>query len=201
MRRALRQDNKRLAAGGAHLFRLPRWNGGRSADAGSETPTAADGPASPDNVMPIPAAQDAGAGSDAPVLVPAPVEASTPAAPDTLPRNLSPWGMFVSADWVVRSVMIGLALASVITWTIWLVKAFEIAASRRRASADLRAIRAAMRHARSRCVVEGAAGVGSARRGRFAGAGALAGSCRRRPDRRRKGADRRPFAACRGGGG
>jgi biopolymer transport protein ExbB len=43
-----------------------------------------------------------------------------------LPRNLSPWNMFVSADVVVQAVMVGLALASLVTWTIWLAKTVEI---------------------------------------------------------------------------
>ncbi|MEZ0059761.1 biopolymer transport protein ExbB [Bradyrhizobium elkanii] len=43
-----------------------------------------------------------------------------------LPRNLSPWGMFESADIVVKTVMIGLAFASLATWTVWLVKTIEI---------------------------------------------------------------------------
>lgn len=59
-----------------------------------------------------------------------------PATPSSsradLPHNLSPWGMFISADWVVKAVMIGLALASLITWTIWLAKAMELANARRR---------------------------------------------------------------------
>jgi biopolymer transport protein ExbB len=55
-----------------------------------------------------------------------------------LPRNLSPWGMFLNADIVVKAVMIGLALASLITWTVWLSKIIELrratAAARRRLS-------------------------------------------------------------------
>jgi biopolymer transport protein ExbB len=43
-----------------------------------------------------------------------------------LPRNLSPWGMFVNADIVVQAVMIGLALASLATWTVWLAKTIEL---------------------------------------------------------------------------
>ena len=50
------------------------------------------------------------------------------AATDTalLPRNLSPWNMFVNADIVVQAVMVGLAFASLVTWTIWLAKTLEI---------------------------------------------------------------------------
>ncbi len=43
-----------------------------------------------------------------------------------LPRNLSPWGMFMNADIVVKAVMIGLAFASLATWTIWLAKTVEL---------------------------------------------------------------------------
>ena len=43
-----------------------------------------------------------------------------------LPRNLSPWNMFANADIVVQAVMIGLAFASLVTWTIWLTKTVEI---------------------------------------------------------------------------
>jgi biopolymer transport protein ExbB len=50
-----------------------------------------------------------------------------------LPRDLSPWGMFATADWVVKVVMIGLAFASVATWTVWLAKTIEVAAAKRRA--------------------------------------------------------------------
>jgi biopolymer transport protein ExbB len=55
-----------------------------------------------------------------------------------LPRNLSPWGMFVNADIVVQAVMVGLAFASLATWTIWLAKTIELrskfAKARRRLS-------------------------------------------------------------------
>lgn len=44
-----------------------------------------------------------------------------------LPQNLSPWGMFMSADIIVKAVMVGLAFASLVTWTIWLAKTFELA--------------------------------------------------------------------------
>ena len=54
-----------------------------------------------------------------------------------LPHDLSPWGMFLSADSVVKAVMIGLALASVVTWTVWLAKTIEIFAARRNARAAL----------------------------------------------------------------
>ncbi|MGY4158272.1 biopolymer transport protein ExbB [Bradyrhizobium sp. USDA 4461] len=54
--------------------------------------------------------------------------------PDSLlPRNLSPWGMFLNADIVVKAVMIGLAFASLVTWTVWLAKTIELRVGRGRA--------------------------------------------------------------------
>jgi biopolymer transport protein ExbB len=43
-----------------------------------------------------------------------------------LPHNLSPWGMFLNADIVVKGVLIGLAFASLVTWTVWLAKTIEL---------------------------------------------------------------------------
>ena len=59
-----------------------------------------------------------------------------------LPRDLSPWGMFVSADVVVKGVIVGLAFASVVTWTVWLAKSIEILLAKRRARAGLDALAA-----------------------------------------------------------
>jgi biopolymer transport protein ExbB len=59
-----------------------------------------------------------------------------------LPRDLTPWGMFMAADIIVKAVMIGLLFASVLTWTIWLAKTLELVDARRslaRAHADLAA--------------------------------------------------------------
>ncbi|WP_297323082.1 tonB-system energizer ExbB [uncultured Bartonella sp.] len=57
----------------------------------------------------------------------------------SIPHDLSPIGMFVNADWVVKAVMVGLALASVATWVIFVVKFIEISAVKRRAKATLKA--------------------------------------------------------------
>jgi biopolymer transport protein ExbB len=73
----------------------------------------------------------------------APAAGSTVPAADakaTLPHNLSPWGMFMAADWVVKGVMIGLAFASLVTWTVWLAKTLELAGARMRAYRALTAI-------------------------------------------------------------
>jgi biopolymer transport protein ExbB len=74
-------------------------------------------------------------------------DSEAPAAPvigaAALPRDLSPWGMFMSADVVVKAVIIGLAFASVMTWTIWLAKTIEIMVAKRRTRAALRTLGAA----------------------------------------------------------
>jgi biopolymer transport protein ExbB len=62
-----------------------------------------------------------------------------------LPRDLSPWGMFQSADPLVKAVLIGLAFASVVTWTVWLAKTIELVVARRRVKADLARLGAAQR--------------------------------------------------------
>src|SRR5919201_2683743 len=53
----------------------------------------------------------------------------------TLPRDLSPWGMFLNADPVVKAVLVGLAFASLVTWTVWLAKSIEIFFAKRRVRA------------------------------------------------------------------
>ncbi len=46
--------------------------------------------------------------------------------------DLSVWGMYQHADIVVKVVMIGLLLASLVTWAIFFSKSFELSAARRR---------------------------------------------------------------------
>jgi biopolymer transport protein ExbB len=58
----------------------------------------------------------------------------------TLPRDLSPWGMFINADIVVKTIMIGLMFASLVTWTVWLAKSIELATAKRKARAGLRVL-------------------------------------------------------------
>jgi biopolymer transport protein ExbB len=48
-----------------------------------------------------------------------------------LPRDLTPLGMFLNADIVVKAVLIGLVLASVVTWTVWLAKTIELIGAKR----------------------------------------------------------------------
>jgi len=52
------------------------------------------------------------------------------AATGGLPSDLSVWGMFSHADWVVKAVIIGLLVASIITWTVLAAKHLELARAR-----------------------------------------------------------------------
>jgi biopolymer transport protein ExbB len=54
-----------------------------------------------------------------------------------LQRELSPWSMFLSADVLVKGVILGLLFASLVTWTIFLAKTIQLARARRRLSAAL----------------------------------------------------------------
>ncbi len=48
------------------------------------------------------------------------------------PHDLSPWSMFLSADILVKAVMVCLACASLATWTILLAMTIHLSAARRR---------------------------------------------------------------------
>ncbi|AZE64102.1 MULTISPECIES: tonB-system energizer ExbB [Pseudomonas fluorescens group] len=104
-----------------------------------------------------PAATEQNAAAPAAAPAPAPAPAATDpaqAAGDAAPANetgvvleedntlgmahdLSPWGMYQNADVVVKAVMIGLAIASIITWTIWIAKGFELLGAKRRLRAEI----------------------------------------------------------------
>jgi biopolymer transport protein ExbB len=72
---------------------------------------------------------------------PAPTPPSLPVIGSAnLPRDLSPWSMFMSADILVQTVMVGLAFASLVTWTVWLAKNIELWAAMRTLRRALAAI-------------------------------------------------------------
>jgi biopolymer transport protein ExbB len=54
--------------------------------------------------------------------------------------DMSPWSMFQAADVLVKAVMIGLAFASLVTWTIFIAKMIEMSLARRRLRTALRKI-------------------------------------------------------------
>ncbi|MEN4749622.1 MULTISPECIES: tonB-system energizer ExbB [Pseudomonas] len=76
----------------------------------------------------------------------APAESLDAAAEDNslgMSHDLSPWGMYKNADIIVKAVMIGLAIASVITWTIWIAKGFELLGAKRRLRSEIAALKRA----------------------------------------------------------
>jgi biopolymer transport protein ExbB len=100
----------------------------------------------------VPVAQQAPAVSQPPAALP---QAAAPAGPSDAAatpaereakllkaataelKELSPWTMFKSADVVVKAVMIGLAFASLVTWTIFIAKMLELAVVQRKVRSAL----------------------------------------------------------------
>ncbi|MBO0661610.1 tonB-system energizer ExbB [Jiella flava] len=113
--------------------------GGRSDAAPATAPSKAAPPSDSISPAPPPAASDKTdrPASPTPSLSEPPAAIQTP-RDDKLPHDLSPLGMFLAADWVVKGVMIALALASLTTWTILLVKGFEVFAAKWRARAGIK---------------------------------------------------------------
>jgi biopolymer transport protein ExbB len=125
--------------------------GGPDASGSAAAPSAPAMPA-PVTAAPSPAGQPAPSGSASAPSSAAPA-ASAPATPASaalpgehmisgaqLPEDLSPWGMFENSDLVVKLVIIGLALASLVTWTVWLAKTFELRSARGEVRRDLRVL-------------------------------------------------------------
>jgi biopolymer transport protein ExbB len=74
----------------------------------------------------------------APAAVPPSASGAAPSiASVALPRDLSPWGMFLNADIVVKLIMIGLIFASLVTWTVFIAKNWEMWSASRDARAAL----------------------------------------------------------------
>ncbi len=101
------------------------------------TPPAGAAPVSPPAVAPA-----SGAGPAAPIEPTMEEPKSSPRItdallPSALPRDLSPWGMFLSAVPIVKAVMVGLVFASLVTWTVWLAKTIELWIARRAARQGL----------------------------------------------------------------
>lgn len=78
-----------------------------------------------------------------------------------IPHDLSPIGMFLNADWVVKVVMVGLALASVATWVIFIVKLIEVSAVKRRARGAMQQVNRAGSLSELALAVKNDKGVGS----------------------------------------
>jgi biopolymer transport protein ExbB len=85
---------------------------------------------------PSAAVQSAPTASDATVL---PTDGNGKPVKSTAPglHELSPWSMFLSADIIVKAVMIGLAFASLVTWTVFIAKMIELSVVQRKLRAAL----------------------------------------------------------------
>ncbi|HEX3939689.1 MAG TPA: tonB-system energizer ExbB [Xanthobacteraceae bacterium] len=121
----------------------------QAAPTAPSTPSSATPAMSPPSAAsPAPAPSGAMAPAAAPTAEPAapPAAAAEPAAGQhmvsaaDLPEDLSPWGMFENADIIVKAVIIGLAFASLVTWTVWLAKTLELNSARRAVRRDIRAL-------------------------------------------------------------
>lgn len=110
------------------------------ANAASEGPAIEQLAPAPQPVAPLPEADARPAGEPAQPVPVDDMDGAESAAASLLPHDLSPWGMFVGADIVVKAVMIGLAFASLVTWTVWLAKTLELFVARLRAQRVMGAI-------------------------------------------------------------
>ncbi|MFJ4444582.1 tonB-system energizer ExbB [Pseudomonas sp. NPDC089422] len=107
-------------------------------NANTAAPAAAAAPATP-----APAAVEGQAATpvDAPAAADPAVQELVEDTSLGMAHDLSPWGMYKNADIVVKIVMIGLAIASIITWTIWIAKGFELMGAKRRLRGEIAALK------------------------------------------------------------
>jgi biopolymer transport protein ExbB len=104
--------------------------------AASPVPAATEAPAAAVPVSTAPAAKAPDA--KAPDAVSAEAGGSAPKSTLVGMKELSPWVMFMSADIVVKAVMIGLAFASLMTWTVFIAKSIELSVAQARLKAALK---------------------------------------------------------------
>jgi biopolymer transport protein ExbB len=146
---------------GALLMALPFAANSQTGQATPGAPAVSPAPAAPatGTAPSQPAQAPAGgvSGGSTPSAAPATSTASAPAAPASaalpgehmisgtdLPEDLSPWGMFENSDLVVKAVIIGLAFASLVTWTVWVAKTLELRSARGEVRRDLRVLNNSM---------------------------------------------------------
>ena len=130
--------------GGALLIANPFASSARAQSAAPAEPVGPPAAAAPTTTSaaptsPAPAAEapSAPANASAPAVTDQPVGQTT-VSRTQLPQDLSPWGMFQDADRLVKGVLIGLAFASLVTWTVYIAKTFELRTARREVRDGLR---------------------------------------------------------------
>src|SRR5579863_1123945 len=140
-----------LAQGNVVQGTVTQGNPAPAAAPALAVPSAPPAPAAATAPVTAPAAPPMSAPSEAApsAAAPAPPNAMAPAAGQPtpgehmiggadLPEDLSPWGMFEAADLIVKAVIIGLAFASLVTWTVWLAKTLELRGARSEVRRDIR---------------------------------------------------------------
>jgi biopolymer transport protein ExbB len=121
---------------------------------GLSAPPAAVRPAPSSSAVPVmPAPQPTPSPVDAPAAAPQEIAKSAAIGPL---HELSPWSMFMSADWLVKVVIMTLFLASLATWTILLAKTVQLYRARRQLTDSLARI------AESRSLKEAQVALGAA---------------------------------------
>jgi biopolymer transport protein ExbB len=100
-------------------------------------------PASQQPPQPSPAEQQAAPSAPPPEHQAPPATEIAETPEPILPHELTPIGMFLAADYIVKTVMIGLALASVVTWSVWLAKTIELLGARSKLMRDLHRVEGA----------------------------------------------------------
>jgi biopolymer transport protein ExbB len=113
----------------------------QAAPAAQQAPALSQAPAQAAPPLQAPAPSAAAQSAPAPAAA-APVASDPSAAPAdggrllkstaVALRELSPWSMFLSADVLVKAVMIGLAFASLVTWTVFIAKMIELSLIQRK---------------------------------------------------------------------
>ncbi len=105
----------------------------------AQAPVTSTPPVVPAQAAPAPAAAVQSAPPPATDVRAAPADSSSKPLKSTVValHELSPWSMFLSADILVKAVMIGLAFASLVTWTIFIAKMIELSAVQRKLRAAL----------------------------------------------------------------
>ena len=98
--------------------------------------------------------------SPAPVAAP-PAAAKSDTAAGIAPamKELSPWVMFQSADIIVKAVMIGLAFASLMTWTVLIAKSIELSIAATKLRSALKRIAEARSLAEAQMALGSKAGI------------------------------------------
>ncbi|MGL4485855.1 MAG: tol-pal system-associated acyl-CoA thioesterase [Yersinia sp. (in: enterobacteria)] len=114
-----------LVAGLTGQVQAAQGNGSAVTTTIAESTAATSTPLPAPEITPVTATQ-------AEAITPANPEPMIQPVPQKLAMDLSVWGMYQHADVVVKGVMIGLVLASIVTWTILFSKGTELFRARRR---------------------------------------------------------------------